>query len=38
VRPKTSGASAEPVGGDDLTPVSPVARQDVVDVSMTDDE
>jgi len=33
-----SGVSEQPEGGDDLTPASPASRQDVVDVSMTDDE
>lgn len=31
-------ASTKPVYGDDFTPASAVSRQDVVDVSMTDDE
>jgi len=33
-----SPAVAKPLYGDDLTPSSSVAKQDVVDVSMTDDE
>ncbi len=40
---KSSSAPDSPVAGksvdgDDFTPASPIARQDVVDVSMTDDE
>ena len=36
---KSAGAASRPIyGGDDLTPSTGVARQDVVDASMTDDE